>query len=274
MAPTTTIGTLRRRYAHEVTRSLGGFAGRIRDAFATVPRENFLPPPPWTIISQGIANTTSDLADIYRNTLVAIDRPRGINNGEPALHAAWLDAVEPERGEAVVHVGAGLGYYTAIIATLVGREGRVIAYEVEEDLAALAARNLASFNTVTVRAESALGQGLPDTDIIYVNAGILAPDAQWLRALNPNGRLIFPWQPVEQWGPAVLVTRRGDAFSAQPIMTVGFIPCSGQGKAQVAEITEAGIADTRSIWITAHRPPDESATLIGDGVWFSSDAVA
>ena len=56
----------------------------------------------------------------------------------------------------------------------------------------------------------------------------------------------FPWQPVEQWGPAVLVTRRERAFSAQPIMTVGFIPCTGQGKAQVAEMTEAGIAETRS----------------------------
>ena len=274
MADEAALDHQRRSYAHAVTRMADVRNPRIREVFATIPREAFLPPPPWTTISRGVATQTSNVADLYADVLVALDREQGINNGEPALHAAWLDAVEPERGEAVVHVGAGLGYYTAIIATLVGREGRVIAYEVEEDLAALAARNLASFNTVTVRAESALGQGLPDTDIIYVNAGILAPDAQWLRALNPHGRLIFPWQPVEQWGPAVLVTRRGDAFSAQPIMTVGFIPCSGQGKAQVAEITEAGIADTRSIWITAHRPPDESATLIGDGVWFSSDAVA
>jgi protein-L-isoaspartate(D-aspartate) O-methyltransferase len=274
MVSTTRTATLRRRYAQEITRNLGQSAQRIRDAFATVPREHFLPPPPWTVISMGAASTTSDLADVYTNNLVAIDRARGINNGEPALHAAWIDAVDPRRGDTVVHVGAGLGYYSAILATLVGQEGRVIAYEVEEDLAAAAARNLESLSNVTVRAESALGQDFPDSDIIYVNAGLLAPDSEWLRALKPHGRLIFPWQPVEQWGPAVLVTRRGEAFSAQPIMTVGFIPCSGQGKAQVAQITEAGIADTRSLWISAHRPPDESATLIGDGVWFSSDAVA
>ena len=274
MAPTTRTATLRRRYAQEITRNLGRSAGRIAEAFATVPRERFLSAPPWTVISMGVASTTSDLADIYENNLVAIDRARGINNGEPALHAAWIDAVDPQRGETVVHVGAGLGYYSAVLATLVAPEGRVVAYEVEEDLAAAAAQNLTPFENVTVEAASAFGQALPETDIIYVNAGLLAPDAEWLRALRPHGRLIFPWQPVEQWGPAVLVTRRGEAFSAQPIMTVGFIPCSGQAKAQVAEITEAGIAETRSVWITAHRPPDESATLIGDGVWFSSDAVA
>jgi protein-L-isoaspartate(D-aspartate) O-methyltransferase len=128
--------------------------------------------------------------------------------------------------------------------------------------------------TVTVRPESALGRPLPDADVVYVNAGVLAPDPEWLRALRPSGRLIFPWQPVDQWGPALLVTRRGGAFSAQPIMTVGFIPCAGQGRTQVARITEAGMAATRSVWVTAQRPPDESATLIADGVWFSSDAVA
>lgn len=274
MAPTNSIEAARRRYAQEITKNLGRSGGRIFEAFARIPRERFLPPPPWTVISLGVANTTSDPSEIYANNLVAIDRARGINNGEPALHAAWLDAVDPQPGETVVHVGAGLGYYTAILAALVAPGGRVFAYEVEEDLAADAARNLAPLRSVTVLARSALGERLPDADVIYVNAGVLAPDAEWLRALRRHGRLIFPWQPVEQWGPAVLVTRRERAFSAQPIMTVGFIPCTGQGKAQVAEMTEAGIAETRSVWITAHRPPDESATLIGDGVWFSSDAVA
>ena len=274
MAPSTTIEGLRRRYAQEITRQLGRSADRVRAAFARVPREDFLPPPPWTVVKLGVASTTSDLADIYANNLVAIDRARGINNGEPALHAAWLDAVDPLPGDTVVHVGVGLGYYTALLATLVGPRGRVIAYEVEEDLAAEAADNLARYDIVTVHPESALGEPLPDADVIYVNAGVLAPDVEWLRALKPHGRLIFPWQPVEQWGPAILVTRREEAFSAQPIMTVGFIPCTGQGKAQIAQVTEAGIAGTRSVWITAHRPPDESATLIADGVWFSSDAVA
>ena len=38
-------------------------------------------------------------------------------------------------GESVVHIGAGVGYYTAIMATLVGNQGRVIAIEYEKELA-------------------------------------------------------------------------------------------------------------------------------------------
>ena len=41
------------------------------------------------------------------------------------LHARCLDALALRKGEAVLHVGAGAGYYTAILAHLVGAGGRV-----------------------------------------------------------------------------------------------------------------------------------------------------
>jgi len=41
-------------------------------------------------------------------------------------------------GEHVVHIGAGVGYYTAILAKLVGAEGRVTAIEFDAELAARA----------------------------------------------------------------------------------------------------------------------------------------
>ena len=37
---------------------------RIEEAFATVVREAFLPPPPWTVISMGMGTRTSKLPDI------------------------------------------------------------------------------------------------------------------------------------------------------------------------------------------------------------------
>ncbi len=115
----------RRAYAERITRLANARDPRIEQAFAAVPREDFLPPPPWTAISLGVATQVRELADIYDNVLVAIDRRRGINNGEPALHAAWLDAVGPNPGETIVHVGAGTGYYTAILAILAEPGGRV-----------------------------------------------------------------------------------------------------------------------------------------------------
>src|SRR3954451_21130105 len=108
----------RRRYADMVVAMAGVDEPRIHDLFASIPREAFLPPPPWTIMSRGAATRTSDIADLYDDVLVALDREQGINNGEPALHAAWLAAIDPRPGETVIHVGAGTGYYTAMLATL------------------------------------------------------------------------------------------------------------------------------------------------------------
>jgi protein-L-isoaspartate(D-aspartate) O-methyltransferase len=260
-------------YAAQIMRLAGVGDPRIEEAFATVVREAFLPPPPWTVISMGDAMRTSQISDVYDNVLVAIDRERGINNGEPALHAAWIDAVSPQPGEMVIHVGAGTGYYTAILARLVEPAGRVEAFEYETDLAAHAKRNLEHRSHVTVHAASAFGRALPNADVIYVNAGVVAPDVEWLRALDPGGRLIFPWQPHKGWGPAVLVKRQAEGFSARPLMTVGFISCSGVAeKPSIKNLpSEADLAAVRSLWIRRDRPPDASAVAVYDEVWFSSE---
>ncbi|MCG7394742.1 SAM-dependent methyltransferase [Microvirga sp. ACRRW] len=266
------LATYRSEYAEQIARLTDLRDWRIEQAFAAVPRERFLPPPPWTTISVGIATQTHDVAALYDNVLVAIDQKRGINNGEPALHAAWLDALSPRPGETVIHVGAGLGYYTAILAHLVEPGGHVEAYEYEEDLAAKASRNLSDYSNVTVHAGSAFGRLLPQADVIYVNAGVAAPDAEWLKALKPGGRLIFPWQPHKGWGPAMLVHRRAGGFSAKALMTVGFISCSGttEKTALPPAPTEAGLAAVRSIWLADVKSPDESALAVYGSVWFSS----
>jgi len=263
-------------YASQVSRLAGVEDPRIRSAFAQVAREAFLPPPPWTVISAGLATQTCQISEIYDNVLVAIDRKRGINNGEPALHAAWIDAIGPQPGETVIHVGAGTGYYSAILSRLVEPGGHVEAFEYEADLAAQAQRNLQDCSNVTVHAGSAFGRVLPNADIVYVNAGVLAPDVQWLRALNPGGRLIFPWQPQEAWGPAVLVKRQPSGFTAHSLMNVGFISCRGTTeKVSIVRMpAPADLAEARSIWIRSDRPPDRSAVAVYEDVWFSADDIA
>lgn len=263
----------RAAYADAVVRLAGMDHPRVRALFAALPRERYLPPPPWTTISAGVATQTSDLTALYENVLVALDPRQGINNGEPALHAAWLATVDPQPGETVVHVGAGSGYYTAMLARLVAPGGRVEAYEVHGELAVDAARNLADEPCVTVRNESAFGRKLPEADVVYVNAGVFAPDPEWLVALRPGGRLIFPWQADGRWGPALLVTRQAGGFRARPVMQVGFITCSGQPRGQRGEITRLGIEFTRSVWMRSDRAPDRTATAVYDQLWFSIDDV-
>jgi len=230
----------RARYAADILGSTGVENPRVEAAFAAVPREEFLTPPPWRIFLPGgvIEKNTSDPSEFYADVLVVLDRAKGINNGQPSLHAAWIAAVDPQPNESAVHIGIGTGYYTAILATLVGEGGRVAAYEIEARLAALAEKHLARFPQVTVHAASGVGQALPEADVIYVNAAATAPDARWLTALKPLGRLVFPWQ-AGRGGAVTLVVRR----------------------------------DTRSVWLRADRPPDATATAVYDDVWFSSDPV-
>ena len=125
-------------------------------AFAAVPREDFAGPPPWRIGSGGLfgQTTSEDPADLYDDVLVAIDAGRGINNGQPSLHAQSIDALGLKRGETVVQIGAGAGYYTAILAHLVGPAGKVVAYEIDPGIAERARINLARFPQVEVRARS------------------------------------------------------------------------------------------------------------------------
>src|SRR5215207_6223437 len=96
-----------------------------------------------------------------KNALVALDSTQGLNIGMPGAHAYWLDSCELKQGETVVQVGVGTGYYTAILAQLVGSSGQVHAYEIDESLAERARGNLKDLPQVNVQPKSGLAPDLP-----------------------------------------------------------------------------------------------------------------
>jgi len=105
---------------------------------------------------------------------------------------------------------------------------------------------------------------LPAADVIYVNAGVVEPPVQWLEALNPGGRLIFPWQPVEGIGFAMLVTRASTGLKVRPLMPVRFIPCIGASDTglclRAPNVLEAQAI--RSLGVSADQTPDETAVAV------------
>jgi protein-L-isoaspartate(D-aspartate) O-methyltransferase len=252
---------------------------RLERIFELVPREAFLPPGPWkvmdvTITGQYVETPSADPAYIYQNLLVALDVDRGINNGSPSLHAAWIGAVAPQPGETVTHIGAGTGYYSAILSTLVLPGGHVNAIELDSRLAAAAKNNLEPFENAAVIAGDAVSLPIEPSDLIYVNAGVLAPPLSWLQALRPGGRLIFPWRPSTEVGIAVLVTRGASGFKLKLLMRAGFIPCIGASEAEqdAAPPPDSSAAwRSRSIRLVAEQAPDHTATAIYRHIWFSSE---
>lgn len=175
----------------------------LEAAFASVARESFIGPPPWQIVTrQGYRTLASnDLVVAYQDINFALSPGRGVNNGSPLLHAMWLHALGPIAGARVAHIGAGTGYYTAILSHLVGERGQVLAIEHDSELVERAERNLAGYGNVALVHADGATLDLGTVDAIYVNFAVGRPADRWIDALRPGGRLIFPLgQPGQRRG--------------------------------------------------------------------------
>lgn len=261
------LAILRRDYARAMTARAGVDDAALEDALAALPREAFLPPPPWLLYGEDGQEHTSDPTRLYRDVLVALERERGVNNGSPSLHAGWIAALAPKPGERVVHVGAGTGYYTAVLARLVGPSGRVTAVEIDPDLAALARRALAAAlpDGPAVDVVAGDGERFPreEADIVYVSFGIAAPAAPWLDRLAVGGRLLFPlcvprghlsaahpWHGAE--GIGLLVERTAQGFAARPLDRCGFVYAEGVVKVAPHDCDRLDQAFRRGGWGRVH----------------------
>lgn len=270
------VEAFRRFFAEFIVKSAGSSDQRLIDAFAAVPREDFVGPGPWQVfVGSGYIPTISDDPRLlYQDVLIGFAPERKINNGQPSLHARCLAAAAPAPGEAVVHLGAGTGYYSAVLAALVGPRGSVVAVEREQDLAARAASSLSTLAKVEVRSASATETVMPACDVIYVNAGATHPPAAWLDALRIGGRLVFPLTPNEGFGVMLLVTRRAaDVYAAAAFARAAFIPCIGaRDDATSASLTQAlerqSLKEVRSLRRDA--VPDDSAWCVGGDWWLST----
>ena len=205
---------------------------RVVEAFATVPRERFVGTGPWRVLHLADGYWTTRDADprhLYHNVLVAIDPARQLHNGLPSALAQWIEAVDIRAGDRVLHIGAGLGYYTAILAELAGPTGSVVGHEVDPALAARAEAALRPWPGVRIEASDASAPAGP-FDAIFVNAGCTHPRAEWLAALAPGGRLVIPLTArvpglPHSIGSMVRVDRRDPRWPASIVSQVGIYDC-------------------------------------------------
>ena len=227
------IEDYRRFYAEEIAAVTALRSPALVEAFAKVPREHFLGPGPWKVAGPDLGMGPSmkyretDGADprhIYHNVVVVIDEKRNLNNGHPSTLASWIDRLEIAPGEHVFHVGAGLGYYTAILSELVGDTGRVTAIEVDADLAARARENVAAWPNVDMHAGDGGEFDPGPVDAIFINAGVTHPRALWLDRLRDGGRMLLPLTFDVGGGIGkgvmMLVKREGERFSARLLTLV------------------------------------------------------
>jgi protein-L-isoaspartate(D-aspartate) O-methyltransferase len=113
---------------------------------------------------------------LYQDLVIALDPKRGVNNGSPSLHAKLIQALAPKPGERIVQVGAGAGYYSAILAELVGL---VTAVEFDAALAERAEAFLSARPNVRVVQDDGARWPEAPADGAYVNFAVF-----------PAGRLL------------------------------------------------------------------------------------
>ena len=286
------LSAARRFYAEEIRAVANIESPRLIEAFAAVPREHYLGPGPWHImVRRPLSNRTqpeyrlttdSDPRHIYHNVLVGQDTTRGLNNGEPSSLARWLDMLNLSEGASALHIGCGVGYYTAIMEYAAGRTGRVVAVEVDEQLAQRAKTNLRHLENVEVFHSDGTELKGGRFDAIFVNAGATHPLLLWLDALNTGGRLIVPLTadsdiPNVGSGLMLLVENVEQGHRAQFISPVMVFHCAGARNPELNIKLEALFSggDWKSVRSLRREPhdADQSCKLHEDTFCLSSDLV-
>jgi protein-L-isoaspartate(D-aspartate) O-methyltransferase len=237
----------RRSFAKQVLASVKVSDARVEAAFAAIARERFLGPGPWPILGASGYTPTPDADPVYLycDVLIGIVPERGLNNGMPSYHAPLIASAAIRAGEHVVHVGAGTGYYTAIMAHLAESTGRVTAIEFDPALAERAKDNFSGTPNVAVLQGDGGSIPFDPADVIYVNAGATRPADAWLDGLKEGGRLILPLTAkktlppgnigsIARHGAVFRIERKGNDYLAKWISAVGVYPCEG-GRDEVSE---------------------------------------
>jgi protein-L-isoaspartate(D-aspartate) O-methyltransferase len=271
---------IRQFFAEEIRVVANIQTSALVTALAQVPREQFLGPGPWQIpIIDTCATATggapgtryrntedADPRHLYHNVPIAIDPSRNLNNGQPGSLASWIDALELKEGDHAVHIGCAVGYYTAIIAAVVGPSGRVTGIEIDPDLALRARNNLAHLGHVEVLEANGGDYKAPLVDAIFVNAGATQVRSAWLHALRPGGRLLFPLTiaadpNVHGTGFMIRVKHEAAGFAARFVSTVMIFPCIGsrdeESNQRLLEAVKRGTwGSVQSVRVDTHEASD------------------
>jgi protein-L-isoaspartate(D-aspartate) O-methyltransferase len=273
-----TLEECRRFFAEEVRFTAMVRSPALVEAFARVPREHFLGPGPWEIASadkRGLSAMgtvqmsyirINDPRQLYHNVVVVLDKGADINNGQPSALASWIDALDLKPGEWAYHLGCGVGYYTAVMAEVVGPAGRVVGSEVRADLAGRARENLRAYQNVSVHAADGAVFDPGESDAMLINAGVTHPSPLWLDRLRDSGRLVVPLTmtttPTLGIGVMTKIVRHGSMFSAEIVTSIAIYSCTGMRDAQrepllKTAIMSGGLMKMKSVRRDAHERTDD-----------------
>jgi protein-L-isoaspartate(D-aspartate) O-methyltransferase len=105
---------------------------RIIKAFKKIKRVDFLP------------ESLKELAELNE----ALPIGYGQTISQPLVVAFMIELLEPKEGEKILDIGSGSGWTTALLAEIVGKNGKVIGIEIVPELAEFGKKNIEKYNFI------------------------------------------------------------------------------------------------------------------------------
>ncbi len=177
---------LRRALAARIAHELGPFDRAHLEALERVDRARFVRP--------------GDEARSCEDVPLALDDVGLATISAPHAYMLSFRLLELARGDRLVELGSGSGYGAALAADIVGDEGRVATFEIDETLAARSRTLLAGLTNVRVHhADAVVSPPMWDDAMrVVCTFAVDALPRAWLDALPEGALLVAPVGPAER----------------------------------------------------------------------------
>ncbi len=202
-----------------------------RDAFAAIPRHQFIPDTIWDDAGGKLVPLRRtddpdrwwDAAYAPQAVITQVDdgHPAGPGGqgryitssaSQPDVVALMLDALDAQPGMRVLEIGTGTGYNAALLAQRLGVQN-VTSIEIDPQLAdhARAALTTAGYPITVITGDGAQGHppGAP-YDRIIATAAVRQVPYPWVAQPRPEGMILTPWATPYHNGALASFTVNGD----------------------------------------------------------------
>lgn len=185
---------------------------KIIQAFKKIKREDFLP------------ENLKHLAEL--NEALPIGQAQTIS--QPLVVAFMMELLQPETGHRILDIGSGSGWTSALLAELVGPEGKVFSLEIVPELKVFGENNVAKYNFIKSRRVEFLERDgsrgyteqAPFNRILCSAAVQKEIPKAWKEQLKIGGRMVAPFGSLV----VLLIKENDNKFIKEEYPDFTFVP--------------------------------------------------
>lgn len=188
---------------------------KVIEAFRKVNRKEFLPEK-LRIIAYSLEHIDEPIQITKKYTTTAL-----------TLGLKMIELLDLNQGEKVLEIGTGIGYYTALIAEIVG-DNNVYSIEFDEEMFNISRKNLEKYKVKLIFGDGSLGydEGKPYDKAIIWAASPTFPYSIFLQ-MKDNGVIVVPITDKKDKQGLYKIVKKGNSPIITRYFDVIFSPLRG-----------------------------------------------